>query len=153
MQPRPTPTSSPSSTSWCGLTLELKGSARLAWGWALWCLALALAIALGSSLPLAVRLPLALLPAALGLHGMRLLRARRPCDIQCLTWQADGRWWLQERSGRGSYVQLRPPQRLGPLLWLHWRSEGRRRMLIIDAAVVEPNQWRRLKAELKLRRP
>jgi hypothetical protein len=112
-----------------------------------------LAIGLGSSLALPLRLPLALLPVALGLHGLRLLRARRPCDIQLLTWQPDGRWWLQERSGRGSYVQPRPPQRLGPLLWLHWRSDGRRRMLIIDASVVEPNPWRRLKAGLKLRKP
>jgi hypothetical protein len=152
MQPPPIPPSPPSSTSWSNLDIELQGSARLAWAWASWCAALALGAALGSSLPSAVRLILVLLAAALGRQGVVALRSRRSCDIRRLRWQADGRWWLQERGGRGAYVQTQPPQRLGTLLWIRWRSAGRRRLLIIDGAVVEPNDWRRLKARLKFGR-
>lgn len=95
---------------------------------------------------------LAMLVAGLGFQGVRVLRGRGPGAIQALAWHSDGRWWLQDRSGREVYVQPQPSRCWGPLLWLRWHCEGRRRLLIIDGAVVEPNQWRRLKAELKLGR-
>lgn len=106
----------------------------------------------GSALALALRLALALLVLALGWRGVALLRARRPHDIQHLDWLPDGRWRLRERGGRERYVEPGPPRRLGALLWLRWRAEGQHRLLIVDGAVVEPNQWRRLKARLKLNR-
>jgi hypothetical protein len=120
--------------------------------WALWCLALGMSIARGTDLPVVLRAGLLLPTLALGVGGVRLLRARQPSDIRRLRWQSDGRWWLQERCGRCAYVQPQSPQRLGALLWLRWREGGRRRILIIDGAVVEPNDWRRLKARLKFAR-
>jgi hypothetical protein len=86
-------------------------------------------------------------------RGVVVLLARRAGDIGHLCWQGDGRWLLRNRRGRSAYVQPDRPRRLGTLLWLRWSSAGRRRILIIDGALVEPNAWRRLKATLKFTTP
>ena len=149
----PTPASARSSPNWSDLRLEVSGSARLAWAWASWCSGLAVAIWAGSALPVAVRGAAVLLTLAGAGRGVVVLLARRADDIEHLCWQGDGRWLLRDRRGRGAYVQPQTPQRLGALLWLRWHSDGRRRILIIDGALVEPNDWRRLKARLKFRTP
>jgi hypothetical protein len=132
--------------------MELIGSPRLAAAWVLWCLALAVGLVAGTSLAMPLRAGLGLLLPVPACLGVRLLLARQPHDIGRLRWQADGRWWLQDRRGRCAYVQPQPPQRLGSLLWFRWQEAGRRRVLIIDGTTVEPNQWRRLKAGLQFAR-
>ena len=126
---------------------------RLAWAWASWCSGLAVAIWAGSALPAAVRIAAVLLTLVGAGRGVVLLLARRAADIEHLCWQGDGRWLLRDRRGCSAYVQLQTPRRLGELLWLRWHRAGRRRILIIDGALVEPNDWRRLKARLKFRTP
>jgi hypothetical protein len=112
-----------------------------------------MAIWAGSALPLAVRIAsVALVLAGTG-RGVLVLLARRASDIEHLCWQGDGRWLLRDRRGRSAYVQPHRPRRLGALLWLRWYSAGWHRILIIDGALVEPNDWRRLKARLKFRTP
>ncbi len=149
----PTPATPRSSRNWSDLRLELRGSVRLAWAWALWCCGLATAIWAGSALPVAVRFAAVLLTLCGAVRGVVTLLARRAGDIGQLRCQGDGRWLLRDRRGAGAYVQLQPPRRLGELLWLRWHSAGRLRILIIDGALVEPNDWRRLKATLKFRTP
>jgi hypothetical protein len=112
-----------------------------------------MAIWAGSALPPAVRsASVALMLAGAG-RGVVVLLARRAGDIEHLCWQGDGRWLLRDRRGHSAYVQPHRPRRLGKLLWLRWYSAGQRRILIIDGALVEPNDWRRLKVALKFRIP
>ena len=86
-------------------------------------------------------------------RGAVLLLARGPAACVRLRWEADGRWWLQERSGGAHYVQPGPPRSLGALVWISWREGGGRRHLVIDGGTMEPNAFRRLKARLKFANP
>jgi hypothetical protein len=143
-----------SSRSWPPVELELHGSPRLAVLWALWALALAAALWTGCALPWWSRLGLAGLALGAGWRGVLSLLGRRGLAAHRTTngrlrWERDGRWWHQSGALEGTYVQPDPPQRLGSLLWLRWREQGRRRYLLFDARTAEPRALARLKARMK----
>ena len=136
----------PWSASCAPPVLELRGSRRLGLAWATWCLALAAAPALGCDLPWPPRLAAAAIPLCLLRPGWRWL-AGAPA-LQALRWLPDGRWQARQ-GGQWGYVKLRPPRRLGPLLWLCGSSAAGPFALILDAAGMEPNPMRLLQARVR----
>jgi len=147
-----------SSRNWPPVEFDLNGSPLLALLWALWAVALAAALWAGCALPRWPRLGLAGLAlgagwrGALDFLGQRGAVAGRAGGGQ-LRWERDGRWWHQSGSLPGTYVQPDPAQRLGPLLWLRWRTPQGRRYLLLDAHSAEPRRLARLKARMKFTAP
>ncbi|MBS0388652.1 MAG: hypothetical protein JSR15_09240 [Proteobacteria bacterium] len=144
---RPSPRS---SRNWPPLEFELRGSPRLAAAWVSWCGALALGLWLGCDLPGWWRLALVLMTTIAAWQGARGLLGccgRVRCEL-------DGRWRYGYPAARPAYVQADPPRCLGPVLWLRWPARGRgHRYWIIDAACVEPNAWRAIKARMRFPGP
>ena len=135
-----------SSCNWPPLEFELRGSPRLAAAWALWCGALALGLWLGCDLPAWYRLGLVLMTAVAARQGARSLLACRG-RVRC---GPDGRWQYAGPGATAAYVQADPPRCLGPVLWLRCPARGRaHRFVAVDAACVEPNAWRAIKARMR----
>jgi hypothetical protein len=134
-------------------------------GLALLALLAACAVAL-SGLALALKLPLVLVVALLLLRGLRRLLEPWPL----LEWDAAGQWWLHDGAGgsnaapdaAGSVgrershrpdpmpVQMFGAARLGPLLVLRLRVEGRRRVLLLTPGMLPAADLRRLRVRLGL---
>lgn len=108
-------------------------SRRLRWLWLLWCAVLATALLLGTALPLAMRLGGLLLVASLAWLGHRML--------------------LQQKLPSADYVLIAAgTRRLGALFWLHLQHGRQSHLLVLDAAVMEPDRRAALKGSLRLQR-
>jgi hypothetical protein len=149
MKSPPTRPSPRSSRNWPPLDLELRGSPRLAIAWSAWCAALAAALWWGCDLAWWWRVSLLGVVALASWHGVREFQGTAG-RLRC-----DGRqhWRHEPQPGEADYVQLGTPHLLGPLLWLRWPSPGGRRFVTLDAARVEPNAWRMIKAAMKFPGP
>jgi len=129
--------------------LQLRGSPRLAIAWSAWCAALAAALWWGCDLAGWWRLALLGIVAFALWRGVREFRAAGGS----LSWDGGQQWRHEPQHGEAAYVQVGAPRLLGPLLWLRWPSTGGRRFVTLDAARVEPNAWRAIKARMRFLRP
>ena len=149
MKSPPTRPSPRSSRNWPPLDLELRGSPRLAIAWISWCTALGAALWWGCDLAWWWRL------ALLGVVALALWRGVREFRVTDgrLRWDGGQRWRHEPQHGEAAYVQVDAPRLLGSLLWLRWPLAGGRRFVTLDAARVEPNAWRAIKARMRFPRP
>jgi hypothetical protein len=149
MKNPPTRPSQRSSRNWPPLDLELRGSPRLAIAWSSWCIALAAALWWGCDLAWGWRLALLSIVALALWRGVREFMGTHGR----LQWDASQQWRHEPQQGEGAYVQADAPRLLGSLLWLRWPSAGRHRIVTLDAARVEPNAWRAIKARMRFQGP